>query len=131
MIVVDASVYAFSLLDEGTTGDRCRAALAADSRWVSPEHWTVEVASVIRGNLLGGKITSEQAQEAMIALARLDPVVPLTRVLLPRMWELARNLTTYDAAYAAAAEAYGCTLVTADGRMARASGLRCPVEIIG
>lgn len=29
MIVIDASVTAFALLDEGTAGDRCRAALAA------------------------------------------------------------------------------------------------------
>ncbi|MCZ4100365.1 type II toxin-antitoxin system VapC family toxin [Streptomyces sp. So13.3] len=130
MIVVDASVFAFSLLDEGPTGDRCRAALAADDRWIAPEHWMVEVLSVVRGNLLGGKISARHAADAVDALARIDPVVPLTRVLLPRMWELRGNVTAYDAAYVAAAEAYRCTLVTTDGRLARASGLRCTVDVI-
>ncbi|MFF5635570.1 type II toxin-antitoxin system VapC family toxin [Streptomyces sp. NPDC012825] len=130
MIVVDASVFAFSLLDQGGIGDRCRAALAADARWIAPEHWMVEVLSVIRGNLLGGKISKEHAEDAVAALGRLEPVVPLSRVLLPRMWELRGNLTAYDAAYVAAAEAYGCALVTADGRLARASGIRCPVEAV-
>ncbi|WP_405767474.1 hypothetical protein OG539_21720 [Actinacidiphila glaucinigra] len=50
--------------------------------------------------------------------------------LLPRIWEL-RGLTAYDAAYVAAAEAYGCRLLTTDGRMARASGIRCAVEVVG
>ncbi|MER7620655.1 type II toxin-antitoxin system VapC family toxin [Streptomyces sp. NPDC126503] len=131
MIVVDASVFAFALLDEGPMGDRCRAALAADSRWVAPEHWTVEVLSVIRGSLLGGKISKDHAEDAVDALARLEPAVPLSRVLLPRIWQLRGNLTAYDAAYVAAAEAYGCALVTADGRLARASGIRCPVDVIG
>ncbi|MDJ0344396.1 type II toxin-antitoxin system VapC family toxin [Streptomyces sp. H10-C2] len=130
MIVVDASVFVFSLLDEGPTGDRCRGALAADDRWIAPEHWMVEVLSVIRGNLLGGKISATHAADAVDGLARIDPVVPRTRVLLPRMWELRGNVTTYDAAYVAAAEAYGCTLLTTDGRLSRASGLRCAVDVI-
>ncbi|MFC4034262.1 type II toxin-antitoxin system VapC family toxin [Streptomyces polygonati] len=131
MIVVDASVFAFSLLDEGRTGAECRTALAADDRWIAPQHWTVEVLSVIRGNLLGGKIAPDHAADAVAALSQWDPVVPLTRVLLPRMWELRGNLTAYDAAYVAAAEAYECPLLTADGRMARASGIRCTVEVLG
>lgn len=130
MIVVGASVFAFSLLDEGPTGDRCRAALRADERWISPQHWTVEVMSVIRGNLLGGKITRQHADDAVGGLAQLDPTVPMTRVLLPRIWELRGNLTAYDAAYVAAAEAYGCPLLTADGRVSRAPGIRCAVEVI-
>ncbi|NGO80600.1 type II toxin-antitoxin system VapC family toxin [Streptomyces sp. YC504] len=130
MIVVDASVFAFALLDEGPLGQACRAELKADSRWIAPEHWTIEVASVVRGNLLGGKITVAQAERAVAALAAFDPVVPRTRVLLPRVWELRSNLTTYDAAYVAAAEIHGCALKTTDGRLARASGIRCQVDVI-
>ncbi|WP_322761695.1 type II toxin-antitoxin system VapC family toxin [Frankia sp. Cr2] len=130
MIVVDASVFAFCLLDDGGIGERCRSVLRADDRWIAPEHWMVEVLSAIRGNLLAGKISQRHAADALEALAALEPVVPHTRVLLPRMWELRANLTAYDAAYAAAAETYGCVLVTTDGRMARCGALRCPVEII-
>ncbi|GIH70473.1 type II toxin-antitoxin system VapC family toxin [Sphaerimonospora thailandensis] len=130
MIVVDASVFAFALLDEGPVGDRCRAALADDDRWIAPEHWMTEVASVIRGHLLGRKITLIQATGAITALGEIAPVVPLTRVLLPRMWELRSNITTYDAAYVAAAEAYGCPLLTTDARLSRVSGLGCPVHVL-
>lgn len=130
MIVLDASTTAFALLDEGDIGDRCRAAMRADSRWIVPEQWLVEVLSVIRGTLLGGKITPVHAADAATAAADLDPVVVRTRLLASRIWALRANLTTYDAAYVAAAEQYNCALVTTDARLARAPGIRCPVNLL-
>jgi predicted nucleic acid-binding protein len=130
MIVLDASATAFALLDEGETGDRCRAALRADSQWLVPEPWLVEVLSVIRGTLLGGKITPDHAADAAAAAAAMDPVVVRTRLLAGRIWELRNNLSTYDAAYVAAAEQYQCALVTTDLRLARASGVQCAVSVI-
>lgn len=130
MIVLDASATAFALLDEGETGDRCRAALRADSRWLVPEQWLIEVLSVIRGNLLGGKIKPDQAAQAAAAVAQMDPVAVRTRLLGARIWELRDNLTTYDAAYVAAAERYRCALVTTDARLARAAGIQCTVNLI-
>jgi predicted nucleic acid-binding protein len=50
--------------------------------------------------------------------------------LLERIWELRDNLSAYDAAYIALAELLGCALVTADGRLSRAAGIRCPVTIV-
>ena len=47
-----------------------------------------------------------------------------TRLLAARIWELRSNLTTYDAAYVAAAERYRCPLVTTDARLARAAGIQ-------
>jgi predicted nucleic acid-binding protein len=130
VIVLDASATCSALLDEGTTGDRCRAALRSDSQWVVPEHWLIEVISVIRGNLLGGKITAAHAEDATTAAAELNPVVAPTRLIVGRIWELRSNLTAYDAAYAATAEHYQCALVTTDGRLARATGIRCSVTLI-
>lgn len=130
MIVLDASVISFALLDEGATGGRCRAALHADSQWVVPEHWLIEVLSVIRGNLLGRKIAAAHAADAAAAAAEMNPVVTHTRLIAARIWELRNNLTTYDAAYAATAEHYRCALITTDGRLARAAGIRCPVTLI-
>jgi predicted nucleic acid-binding protein len=130
LIVLDASAAAFAILDEGETGDRCRAALRSDSRWVVPEHWLIEVLSVIRGNLLGGKIKPDHAAQAAEAAAEMDPVVVRTRVLASRIWELRSNLTTYDAAYVATAEQADCALVTTDARMARATGIRCTINLI-
>ncbi|MCW2908035.1 MAG: toxin [Actinomycetia bacterium] len=130
MIVLDASATAFSLLDEGETGDRCRAALRADSRWLVPEQWLVVVLSVIRGTLLGGKIPPDHAADAVAAAAAMDPEVVRTRPLATRIWELCGNLTTCDAAYIATAEQYQCALVTTDVRLARAPGIRCAVNLI-
>jgi predicted nucleic acid-binding protein len=47
-----------------------------------------------------------------------------------RVWELRDNLTPYDAAYVAVAETLGCPLLTADGRLGRAPGLSCAVEVL-
>jgi predicted nucleic acid-binding protein len=61
--------------------------------------------------------------------------LPIERVphtaLLERAWALRHNLTPYDAAYVALAEALGAPLLTADRRLARASGPRCAVELAG
>ena len=54
------------------------------------------------------------------AIAHLPP--------LSRVWELRANLTVFDAAYVALAEALEVPLLTGDGRVARAPGLRCDVE---
>ena len=52
------------------------------------------------------------------------------RPLLRRMWELRAGVSAYDAAYVAAAEALGCPLVTADRRLAVATGPRCSFVVI-
>jgi hypothetical protein len=44
-----------------------------------------------------------------------------------RVWALRANLSCYDAAYVAVAEAPDATLVTVDRRMAGAPGLKCRV----
>lgn len=50
--------------------------------------------------------------------------------LLDRAWELRDNVRPYDALYVALAEALDATLVTLDGRLARAPGPRCPIELL-
>jgi predicted nucleic acid-binding protein len=50
--------------------------------------------------------------------------------LVPRYWALRDNLTVYDAAYVALAEAFDAPLLTADARLARAPGPRCTVEVL-
>ena len=51
-------------------------------------------------------------------------------VLLERIWELRDNLTAYDACYVALAETLDCCLVTADARISRAPGIRCPITVV-
>jgi len=51
--------------------------------------------------------------------------------MLTRCWELRHNLTPYDAAHVALAEALALALSTADRRLSRPAGIRCPVHVPG
>lgn len=129
MIVVDASAMSNMLVYADERGRKARAVLARDVEWTAPEHWKAEVFSVIRGLALGGKLHEQQAQRAVSRLPHLGvDTVPLDD-LLPRMWQLRGNISGYDAAYVALAEARGATLVTADGRLARTATSCCRVEL--
>ena len=72
-------------------------------------------------------------RRAVLALADLG-TLPLRRAphrpLLARCWELRDNLTIYDAAYIAVAEALGVLLLTADARLAKAPGPTCTIEVL-
>jgi predicted nucleic acid-binding protein len=50
--------------------------------------------------------------------------------LISRCWELRDNLTVYDAAYVALAEAFDVPLLTADIRLANSTGPRCQIEVL-
>ncbi len=129
MIVVDASVLTNALTDDGQVGARARIELSNDPHWAAPEHLVVEVFSAIRGRWLGNKISDKRAEEALAAVAAATVDLIDTAALLSRMWELRSNITGYDAAYIAAAEAYDCALVTADRRLANAPGIGCAVVL--
>jgi predicted nucleic acid-binding protein len=129
VIVVDASVLANALTDDGSIGSSPRTELARDAHWTAPEHVVVEVFSAIRGRWLSQKITERRARDALDALgsARID-FVPTTP-LLARMWQLRENVSGYDAGYLATAEIYECPLVTSDDRLAHVPNLRCEIWV--
>jgi len=129
LIVVDASVLANALTDDGPAGQRGRAELSRDAHWAGPEHLVVETFSAVRGRHLGGKISEQRAWDALDALTSSTIELLSTIPFLPRMWQLRENVSGYDAAYVAAAEAYDCPLLTADVRLARIGGLRCEVRL--
>ncbi|GAA4629145.1 type II toxin-antitoxin system VapC family toxin [Cellulomonas oligotrophica] len=132
MIVVDASVMAlvFADPDEDPRVLAAHRALRQDPAWAVPEHWRTEVLSALRGLWRGGKIDATRADRAVAALAQVTVAVTPTGPHLRRMWELRSNLSMYDAAYVAVAEAHAVTLVTADARIARAGVARCPVQVV-
>ncbi len=66
----------------------------------------------------------------MDLLAGLDMVRHGHGVLLPRIWELRHNLTAYDGAYVALAEALGAPLLTRDAWPARAPGHSARIELV-
>lgn len=130
MIVVDASVLADALVDDGPVGDAARAELTRDPHWAAPGHLLVEVMSVIRGKILGGKLGLARAQEAIDTLSSFVIDEVGVAQFLDRMWQLRTNITAYDAAYVATAELMACPLVTGDGRLAKANGVRCEIRLL-
>src|SRR5437016_9119144 len=88
VIVLDASVLADALLDDGPVGTAARAALTSDPHWAAPAHLLVEVVSVIRGKTLGGKLGPARANDAIQALSTLviDPVN--LAQLVDQIWQL-------------------------------------------
>jgi predicted nucleic acid-binding protein len=129
MIVVDASVVASMLVYADERGQKARGVMARDIEWAAPEHWKAEVFSVVRGLVLGHKISAELGATAVRRLPRLGVDRVSLDFLLPRMWQLRAAISGYDAAYVALAEARGLTLVTSDARLARAGANYCRVEL--
>jgi predicted nucleic acid-binding protein len=129
LIVSDASVIAPALGDDGPDGDRARARLAGEQIAV-PALADLEVASVLRRAVLSGGMDDRRAAQALADLVALPLRRALHTPLLSRAWELRANITPYDAAYVALAEALESPLVTADARLARAAGPRCEIELV-
>jgi predicted nucleic acid-binding protein len=129
VLVVDASVIATALGDDGRDGDRARTRLRGETL-TAPELLDLEVASVLRRQVAFGALPARRAE---LALADLD-ALPLQRVqhrfLLRRCWQLRDNFSSYDAAYVALAETIGSDLLAGDGNLARAPAPRCRVEVL-
>ena len=131
MIVVDASVRANPVGDDGPDGRLARRLLDVPSRSPSPDLADVETAAVLRKRWIARTLTERRLSAAVDYLAALPFLRFPARPLLPRILELRTNLTAYDAVYAALAEALSGTLLTADARLANAAGPRCPIRLVG
>jgi predicted nucleic acid-binding protein len=129
VIVVDASILATALGDDGPDGDHVRERLRGE-RLTAPELVDIEALSVWRRQIREGKLDARRAQLALADLASVPLLRAQHRPLLARCWELRDNLTIYDAVYVALAEALDVTLHTGDGRLARAPGPRCRIEVM-
>jgi predicted nucleic acid-binding protein len=129
VIVVDASVLAPAIADDGADGERARERLR-EEQLSAPELVDLEVVSTMRRAARAGRLDERRSAQALADLAAL----PLRRVphlpLVPRVWELRDNLSAYDATYVALAEALDVLLLTADGPLERAAGVRCEIEVL-
>lgn len=130
MIVVDASVLANALGDDGHDGGVARARLVNDADLVSPDLVDVETVAVLRKRWMAGDLSKSRFSAAIDDLEDLDlvryPALPLMR----RGFELRDNVTAYDAVYVALAERLDCVLVTGDERLAAAPGTSCAIEVL-
>jgi predicted nucleic acid-binding protein len=130
VIVVDASVLANVVGDDGADGRRARNEVRGAGDIAAPDLVDVETVAVLRKRWLSGTISDHRFSAALDDLEAIDleryPALPLIR----RSYDLRANVTVYDAMYVALAETLGCELVTGDQRLATAPGLRCVVRVL-
>jgi len=129
VLVVDASILVTALADDGDDGEAARARLAGQPL-SAPELIDLEIASVLRREVHAGRMSKRRAELALADLSDLSMQRVSHRWLLARCWELRDNMTPYEASYVALAEALDVALLTADQRLARASGSRCLFEVL-
>ncbi len=128
MLVVDTSAVVAALTG-GPGAGALRARLGGDGDLHAPHLVDVEVLHALRRLVAGRALTLRRAEEARADFAELAIVRYPHEPLADRIWELRNNLSAYDAAFAALAEALGVPLVTCDAALARAPGHRADVEL--
>ena len=130
MIVLDASA-ALEIALRTDPGARLRQRITdADETLHAPHLIDLEVAQALRRYERLRDLRSPDAETVLHDFGE----IPLERYphdpLLPRIWELRRNATAYDAAYLALAEKLEATLLTSDSKMASVPGHSARVEVV-
>jgi predicted nucleic acid-binding protein len=130
VIVIDASALIEVLLTTRASAKVTKRLFGGNDTLHAPHLLDLEVAEVLRRYTLSGEMSVERGEQALEDLADL----PLNRyphdIFLRRIWSLLRNLTVYDAAYVALAEALDAPLITRDAALAKVPGHRARVEVI-
>ena len=130
MIVVDASALLEVLLRTAASPAIETRLFGSGQTLHAPHLLDVEVAQVVRRYVMAGDLEAERGRAALTDLADM----PLQRYphtfMLPRIWELRHNLTSYDAAYVALAETLDAELMTCDKRLATAAGHRACIALV-
>jgi predicted nucleic acid-binding protein len=124
MIIVDSSVLVAALLVDREFGAWSAAAIAGFDVG-APSIAAFESANIIRRHAAAGLIDERVASLAHRTLALLNVEYWPYDGVAARCWELRHNLTIYDAAFVAMAEATHSPLYTLDQRLASATGPHC------
>lgn len=129
MIVVDSAAVTDALT--AVEGSEALRAEIADEDLHAPSLLDFEVVSALRGLTLGGHITATRARDALVdfdalTIERWSSAAPLRL----RAFTLRDNLSGYDAAYVALAEALQCPVLTRDARLARSSGHNVEIKVL-
>ena len=130
MIVIDASVLANVIGDDGDDGDVARSEFRSADDVAAPDLVDVETVAVFRKRWIAGSISARRFSSAITDLESIAIVRYPTLPLMRRAYELRDNVTAYDAAYVALAETLDCELLTGDGRLGDAPGPSCPIRVL-
>ena len=130
MIVVDASALLEVLLNTPAAARVADRLFGSDETLHAPHLIDLEVAQVLRRYAARGALTADRGAQALQDLTDFPLVRYPHDLLLSRIWALRHNLTAYDAAYLALAEALEAPLVTRDAALAAAQGHTAAVELL-
>jgi predicted nucleic acid-binding protein len=120
VIVADASAIAELLLARPRAA-AIRDALSPHPELHVPEHFHVELLSVLRRYAIRSELSRRRAAEALAALADLRAVTYPVIALAEVIWDMRAQLTAYDAAYLALAQRLDVGVITLDGGLAKAA----------
>ena len=130
MIVLDASA-ALELLLATSAGEAAARIVGRSGETLHAPHLIdLEVLQAIRRYVRSHQLTPARAAQASDDFAALRIQRYGHLALAPRIWELRENLTAYDAAYLALAEALPGTLITCDAALASIRGSYARVEVL-
>lgn len=133
MLVIDASAVADLLLARPHAAKVARVVADHEYSLHAPHLLDVEVLSALRRVVKAGDASSARAGAAITAFLDLPVARYQHEALVPRIWQLRDNFSAYDGAYLALAEALvadGATLLTTDGRFARAARRHSAVDVL-
>jgi predicted nucleic acid-binding protein len=130
MLVLDASCLIEVLLRTPAANTVERLIFAPGQTLHAPHLIDIEVAQVIRRYAAKGEINGERGRQALEDLADTKLQRYPHAFLLSRIWELRHNITAYDAAYVALAEALDINLLTRDRRLAASIGHHARVVLV-
>lgn len=129
MIVLDASVVIEVLL-QSDVGRSLEGRVFGGEVLNAPHLLDLEVAQVLRRHVLRGGLEEARAAGALEDFQDFRIERYTHHLFLGRIWELRANVTAYDAAYLALAEALEASLLTTDHRLAGVPGCEAVVEVI-
>jgi predicted nucleic acid-binding protein len=128
--VIDASALVLAVAGKTTAADEFRARLPGVRRH-APHLIDAEVGNVLRRHEQAGLMSGREANTALgVAELLIDHRYPHAGPLAQQAWTLRHNLTFYDALYVALASYLSLPLLTSDGRLGRAPGLPCQIEVV-
>lgn len=129
MIVADASAILEVLL-RTSRASRIEARLfRRDQTLHAPHVLDLEVAQVLR-RYAGRDMSEDRAELAIQDFLDMRIVRYPHDLLLPRIWELRKSVTAYDAAYISLAEVLSVPLLTCDAKLAASHGHSAKIELL-
>ena len=130
MIVVDASLVVDVVISANGGAGLSRRLEEHGGTLLAPEILDLEVLQALRRHKRLGAVDAKRARAGLTILGELNIERFSHRFLTGRIWALRDNLTAYDAAYIALAEALDVPLWTRDTKLAGVPGVSARVEIL-